>query len=267
MPKVIVIRAPGTNCDQEMCRAFALARAEVDLVHVDRLIASPGLLDHADLLAFPGGFSYGDDIASGRVFAMKLRERLWPRLRDAAARGVPMIGACNGFQIIVQLGLLPSPLATNAAPTQELALADNLGGRFVDRWVGIDYVPGSACIWTREILSHLPEEIRRDASMLPVAHGEGRLVGASPATITRLGDSGQVPARYMDNFNGSSDAIAGVCDPTGRIFALMPHPERYLDWTRHPYWTRLPQEILKLPTPGMRMFQNAVDAASPVAAL
>lgn len=270
MPTALVIRAPGTNCDAELCRGFELAGAKVELVHLDRLIRDPAPLHSADLVGLPGGFSYGDDIASGRIFALKLREKLYAPLRDAAARGCPMMAPCNGFQVAVQVGLLPGPATgtawpEEAAPAQELALCDNASARFIDRWVGIDYTADSACVWTRGILDDIPEELRQHVSMLPVAHGEGRLVASDAAVFNRLAAAGQIAARYTENFNGSTDAIAGVCDASGRIFGLMPHPERYLDWTRHPYWTRLPKELLKLPTPGLKMFQNAVEAASTVA--
>lgn len=270
MPNALVIRAPGTNCDVELCRAFSLAGATVNVVHLDRLVQEHAALASADLIGIPGGFSYGDDIASGRIFALKVRERLYAPFRDAVARGVPIIAPCNGFQVAVQVGLLPGPAAgvpwpEAAAPAPELALTDNASARFIDRWVGIDFTPDSACVWTRGMLDDIPDEWRAHASMLPVAHGEGRLIAHQHAVFARLAESGQIAARYTENFNGSTDAIAGVCDATGRVFGLMPHPERYLDWYRHPYWTRLPKELLKTPTPGLRMFQNAVEAASSLA--
>ncbi len=271
MPTALVIRAPGTNCDAELCRAFSLAGAAVELVHIGRLIREPRLLDGADLIGLPGGFSYGDDIASGRIFGMKLRERLYGPMREALGRGCLMIAPCNGFQVAVQVGLLPGPgggeaWPTDAAPAQELSLAENAGARFMDRWIGMEYVSGSSCVWTRGVMDDVPEELRRDVSILPIAHGEGRLVAASQAVLTRLGQSGQVAVRYTDNLNGSQDSIAGICDASGRILGLMPHPERFLDWTRHPYWTRLPKEVLKGPTPGLRMFMNAVEAATMIGA-
>lgn len=265
MPHALVIRAPGTNCDQELCRAFTMAGASVELVHLEALVRQPAALDKADLLGIPGGFSYGDDIASGRIFAMKVRERLYQPIREAIGRGVMMFAPCNGFQVAVQTGILPGPdggWPTDQAPAQTLALTDNIGGRFVDRWVPVEYPASSNCVWTRGVLDDVPEEFRRDAAMLPVAHGEGRLVAASAPVLERLAAAGQIPIRYQDNYNGSEQAIAGVCDSSGRLFGLMPHPERFLDWTRHPYWTRLPRELLKTPTPGARMFMNAVEAVS-----
>lgn len=266
MPRALVIRAAGTNCDAEMVRGFEVAGASCDLVHVDALVRAPAAVDEYDLIGFPGGFSYGDDIASGRILAMKLRERVYPALRAAAARGCLMIGACNGFQVLAQVGLLPGPgsdegWAADAPPSQQIALADNQHARFVDRWVGFKADPDSVCVWTRGLNDGLSEEERELAHVLPVAHGEGRLVLGSPALLAQLRRRGQIAMRYTDNFNGSEDAIAGMCDATGRIFGLMPHPERYLDWTRHPFWTRLPAALRRGETPGHRIFRNAVEAA------
>jgi phosphoribosylformylglycinamidine synthase I len=271
MPKALVVRTAGTNCEAEMLRAFQLAGAEAQLVHLDRLIADPAQLDGYDLFGFPGGFSYGDDIASGRIFAMKMRERLYPALRQAVLRGCPMIGACNGFQVLVQVGLLPGPAPGEpwpeaAPPAQTVALTDNQDARFHDRWVGIRFEPASVCIWTRGLDEAADLETDRQIKQLPVAHGEGRMVTASPSVLPALERSGQVALRYTDNYNGSEEAVAGICDASGRIFGLMPHPERYLDWTRHPFWTRLSPAVRKGVTPGLRMFQNAVEAVSTVGA-
>lgn len=265
MPLALVIRAPGTNCDAEMCRAFQMAGAAVNLVHIEEACREPGMIDRCDLIGFPGGFSYGDDIASGRVFALKIREKLYSPLRAAAMRGVPMIGACNGFQVLVQTGLLPGPLTSGdwpmQAPAQVTALTENQEARFCDRWVGVEVVTSSKCIWTRgleEPFAELTHTQRLDVMQLPVAHGEGRFVTSGPDVLRSLEGGGQVVLRYTDNYNGSQNAIAGICDASGRIFGLMPHPERYLDWTRHPYWTRLPKQIRNGETPGLLMFKNAV---------
>jgi phosphoribosylformylglycinamidine synthase len=267
MPKALIIRTAGTNCDAEMVRAFEMAGAKADLVHLDRLIEEPQRLEEFDLFGFPGGFSYGDDIASGRVFAMKTRERLYPALRQAALRGCPMIGACNGFQVLVQVGLLPGPAAgepwpEDAPPPQQVALTDNQDARFHDRWVGVHFEASSVCIWTRGLADEMDVMTARDIRQLPVAHGEGRLVASDRSVLNVMERSGQVVLRYTDNYNGSVGAIAGICDASGRILGLMPHPERYLDWTRHPYWTRLEPSIRKGPTPGLQMFINAVEAAA-----
>ncbi len=251
-----------------MCRAFEMAGAGAELVHLDRLITEPDRIAAYDLIGFPGGFSYGDDIAAGRVMAVKVRERLYAALRKAAERGVPMIGVCNGFQALVQTGLLPGcapgEWPRDRAPRQSVALAANERGRFIDEWLRIAPVVESVCIWTRGIGSHrqhagaAPNE---DAMLLPIAHGEGRFVASSETALDELEQRGQVAMRYIDNANGSQRAIAGICDPSGRIFGLMPHPERFLDWRHHPYWTRLNSREAGVPTIGQVVFRNAVEAA------
>lgn len=260
MPRAVVLRAEGINCDEEMVRAFALAGAEAELVHLDRLAREPGRLDEADLIGFPGGFSYGDDIASGRIMGARVRDRLAGALRAAADRGAAMIGICNGFQVMIQAGLLPGGDRPEAGPgpgAPSMALCDNISGHYEDRWVGLAAELSSPCIWTRPLAQLDPS-----ARMLPVGHGEGRLIFESPAALERLEAGGQIALRYLENFNGSEGAVAGVCDPTGRIFGLMPHPDRFLDWTRHPFWTRLDPQQRRGDPPGLAMFRSAVEAVA-----
>jgi phosphoribosylformylglycinamidine synthase len=282
-PLALIIRAPGTNCDGELARAFELAGAKVDVVHIDALVREPEQIDRADLIGLPGGFSYGDDVASGRIFAARLKQHLYPQLRAAAGRGCPMFAVCNGFQIIVQTGLLPGPEtgATGWSETpaeQELSLAHNRGGRFIDQWVPVRAEAASVCVWTKGLGEAFAD--RPEAMLLPIAHGEGRVVARSADVLARLERSGQIALRYghqaesgasggadqthRDNPNGSTSDIVGVCDASGRIFGLMPHPERYLDWNRHPFWTRLDGSSRRGDTPGMMMFRNAVAAARDV---
>lgn len=281
-PRALIIRTAGTNCDAEMVRAFALAGAQPDLVHLDRLIAEPARLDDYDLIGFPGGFSYGDDIASGRIFAMKARLGLYAALRAAAGRGVPMIGVCNGFQIMVQAGLLPGPAAgepwpEDEPPEQQVSLAANDCGCFIDDWVRIRVNPASPCVWTAGLAerwhgspSGNPSSHDQQAAdrilRLPIAHGEGRFTARDQSVLDRLAGSGQVALLYEDNPNGSMGDVAGICDPTGRIFGLMPHPERYVEWTQHPFWTRLGSDERQGDTPGLAMFKSAVRAAGGVEA-
>ena len=259
-PNALVLRTAGTNCDAEMVRAFSLSGCDVDLVHVDRLVEDPSPIDRADLIGLPGGFSYGDDIASGRILAARLREHLWPSLRSAAERGCPMIGVCNGFQVLVQVGLLPGPTSGESWPRSRppeptVALSENAGGRFIDRWVGVEPV-GDRCIWTRDLVGAFD----RSTMMLPIAHGEGRFVVKNDAVLASLETCGHVALRYTESVNGSRGDIAGICDASGRIFGLMPHPERYLDWSRHPSWTRLGESVRTGSTPGMLLFESAVRA-------
>lgn len=260
-PRALIVRTAGTNCDAELVRAFQRAGAATELVHVRALMADPARIDGFDLIGFPGGFSYGDDIASGRILAMQLREHLYEPLRRAAERGVAMIGVCNGFQVLVQVGLLPGPESgrpwpADAAPAPRVALTDNIPPRFKDGWVRVEADAGSPCVWTRGLLEAHPD----DAMMLPIAHGEGRFVTRDAATLDALVSAGQVALRYVDNPNGSAGDVAGICDASGRIFGLMPHPERYLDWSRHPFRTRLTDADRAGPTPGLAMFTGAVEA-------
>jgi len=257
MPTTLIIRTAGTNCDQEMIRAFQLAGADTQLIHLDNLIADPAPLETCDIIGFPGGFSYGDDIASGRVFAVKVREQLFPQLRAAADRGVLMLGVCNGFQVMAQAGLLPDPTGDNQ-PT--IALTQNSAGRFIDDWVRIETDPDSPCIWTNNLDLGLAGEDRENAMRLPLASGEGRFVAASDSTLQQLEANHQLPIRYLDNPNGSQANIAAVCDPAGRLLGLMPHPDRYLNWTNHPYWTNLPGPLRNGDTPGLKLFRNAVES-------
>lgn len=251
-PKALVIRTAGTNCDVELCRAFTLAGSSVDLIHLDRLLAHPTKITDFDLIGFPGGFSYGDDIASGRIKAMHTREKLMPELLKAADRGVPMIGICNGFQVMVQIGLLPGTENHDSC----VALTDNDHGRFIDQWVGMETNTDSNCIWTQG-LNEFSGEI-----LYPIAHGEGRFVTKDHATLENLKAGNQIALRYTSDINGSVEQIAGICDSTGRIFGLMPHPERALDWNRHPFWTRLDEQTKKSQTPGLSIFTSAVQAVA-----
>jgi phosphoribosylformylglycinamidine synthase len=260
-PYALILRAAGTNCDRELAHAFELAGANSGTVHLNHLIQDPAPLAQADLIGFPGGFSYGDDIAAGRIFANRLRNKLLEPLRAAVARGVPMIGVCNGFQVLVKLGLLPDP----AAPGQTATLADNTSGRFTDRWVSLVPVADSVCIWTRGLPATFD---------LPIAHGEGRFVPASDQVLAELRQRRQIALRYATdaaanpganfpgNPNGSVDDIAGICDPSGLVLGLMPHPERYAHLTHHPHWSRRPvEEVAALTqTPaGLQFFVNAVE--------
>ena len=227
-PKAIVLRAAGTNCDKESQYALELAGFSAERVHLFRAMERPGLLDEVQLLMIPGGFSYGDDVAAGKIFANQILHHLAEALNKFVADGKLILGVCNGFQVLLKSGLLPWGRADAAAANQDATLAWNDCGSFVDRWVPLR-AQDSKCIF-------LPPGERL---MLPIAHGEGKFVTRDAAALEKIRSGGQVAVRYDgDNPNGSVDDVAGICDPTGRVFALMPHPERFVDVTQHPTWTR-----------------------------
>ena len=257
-PRALVVTAPGINCDGELAEAFELSGASPELVTLQRLRRRPSLVDRYELVGLPGGFSYGDDIAAGRVMASLMRRDLYGALVAAIRRGVPMIAPCNGFQIAVQAGLLPGPPPGAEWPDEPapptVALATNVSARFEDRWTAVEYPHETVCIWTRGL------EGGGEIGLLPSAHGEVRFT-ADAETLAALERNGQVAARYAEgeNFNGSMRRIAGICDASGLVFGLMPHPERYLRWTRHPRWTRLDAAARRGDPPGLAIFRNAVE--------
>ena len=263
-PKALVITAPGINCDGELALAFEAAGAGPESILLADLIARPAIVDRFSLIGLPGGFSYGDDGGAGRVLAQLIRRGLYPALAAAVERGVPMIAPCNGFQIAVQAGLLPGPAEGGSWPVEPavptIALAPNELGRFHDVWTGVEIPESTRCIWTAG-LGAVPSE----AMVLPSAHGEGRFV-APDEMMAALESEGRIALRYTeaDHFNGSRDRVAGICDASGLVFGLMPHPERYTRWSQHPTWTRLEASVRCGDTPGLAMFRNAVRHATAV---
>ena len=259
-PKSLVITTAGINCDQELGHAFELAGAPPTFVHLNELIADPSIIERFDLIGLPGGFSYGDAVAAGRIAAQLMRRTLYSAFVSAIERGCPIIAPCNGFQIAVQTGLLPGPIGENetwpdAPPRPRIALTNNESARFVDRWCSVQIPSDTRCIWTQGI------EVDDVARMLPVAHGEGRFVPQSDELLAQLESNGQIAVRYADGDspNGSVGNIAGICDRSGLVFGLMPHPERYTHWTQHPSWTRLNKQQISGEPLGLRMFKNAVE--------
>jgi phosphoribosylformylglycinamidine synthase I len=254
-PRSIVLRAPGTNCDEETSAAWERAGARVETWHVGRLLEAPHALDDFAILTIPGGFSYGDDLGAGRIFATRLGSVLGDALRRFHARGGLILGICNGFQVLVKAGLLPGgPVACGAT------LTHNESGHFESRWVRLEPCPGRS-----------PFVTGSEPIELPVAHGEGKFLLADPAALAALEAAGQVVLRYVDrsgrptraypaNPNGSPGAVAGICDPTGRIFGLMPHPERHVDPLHHPRWTRRGSAV-DGEGDGLRIFRDAVEAS------
>ena len=239
--KVLVLRAAGTNCDRETAHAFAVAGAEPESRHVNELLREPQLLHGYRILVVPGGFSYGDDVAAGRVLATELKQRVLPAAKRFAADGGLVLGICNGFQVLAKTGLLPG------WDEQSVTLVHNDSHRYQDEWVELE-ARGGRCPFV--------EEGERYA--FPIAHAEGKFV-ASDATLDRLEREGHVVFRYARNPNGSLRDIAGICDATGRVLGLMPHPERHLEPWHHPSWTR---QGLAEEADGHRFFRRMVAAVS-----
>lgn len=253
--RAVVLRTAGTNCDQETVHALGKAGADVDLVHLGTFLAEPEQLRQYRLVVFPGGFTYGDDIASGVVFAAEIRDRVVPEVRRIVADGGLVLGICNGFQILVRSGLLPATQG-ELGTVREASLATNESDRFEARWVRLEVTTDKSPFLTQgEVIE------------CPVAHAEGRFVVADAAVRERLAAQGQVALRYTGpdggrpeypwNPNGSPDDVAGVCDPTGRILGLMPHPERNVESWHHPHWTR---GVGDQAGAGLAVFRNAVTS-------
>lgn len=246
-----ILRAPGTNCDQETAFAFGQAGAEADLIHVNELISRRRRLADYHILVIPGGFTYGDDISAGKVLANELKLKLGDDIMRFIANGGLILGICNGFQALAKAGILPGLPGSDASL---LTLAGNDSGRFECRWVYLRTNKESPCVFTRGI----------DRLYLPVAHGEGKVVtdlNVLPRTYVALyyaDADGSIATSYPDNPNGSVGSIAGICDASGRVFALMPHPERHIRGTQHPRWTR---EGAKEHGDGFAIFVNAVKWA------
>lgn len=251
-PRVLILRAPGTNCDRETAVAFELAGGIPKLVHVNQLLETPNLIDEFQILCIAGGFSYGDDVAAGRILAGQIRHHLADVIARFRAEEKLVLGICNGFQVLLKSGILLPEDATGPQAT----LTWNSSGRFEDRWVHLR-VANDCCVFLRDVTR----------AFLPVAHAEGRFVTRDVEVLDALRESGQLVLRYTGadgtdangfpaNPNGSVADVAGVCDTTGRVLGLMPHPERHLDATNHPNWTR--NKTLPERGDGLALFENAV---------
>jgi len=256
-PRILILRAPGTNCDAETAFAFERAGGLPEVLHLNRLLEAPRLAAEYQVLCIPGGFSYGDDVAAGRIFANQIRHHLGDVLAEFRAAGKLVLGICNGFQVLVKSGLLD----TDDSQGPAASLSWNESGRYVDRWVHLR-TDGSKCV----LLAGLQR------MFLPIAHAEGQFAARNEESLNQLQQAGQLVLRYEAagdaggagdadgaadgyNPNGSMADVAGMCDTTGRVFGMMPHPERFIDPTHHPQWTRLPPQQ---EGDGLQLFRNAV---------
>jgi phosphoribosylformylglycinamidine synthase subunit PurQ / glutaminase len=263
--QVLVLTGFGLNCDVETAYAFELAGAKAHRVHINALIDREVALTDFQIMVFGGGFSWGDDHGAGVLQAVRMKTNIGREILDFITNGNLVMGICNGFQVLVNLGLLPG--FDGDYNRRSVALTHNDCGNFRNQWVNLAINKSSPCIFTKDL----------DQLELPIRHGEGKFV-ADPDILGQLIDRNQVVLQYADatgkpadggfpqNPNGSIADIAGICDSTGRIFGLMPHPEAYNHWTNHPDWTRekerLKREGSPLPsnsTPALKMFENAVE--------
>ncbi|MDZ7264973.1 MAG: phosphoribosylformylglycinamidine synthase I [candidate division KSB1 bacterium] len=251
--KTLVLRTAGSNCDLETVHAFQQVGSDVRLVHINQIIAGAVRLSDFQILAIPGGFTYGDDVSAGKILANEMKFKLKEQLTEFAAAGKLILGICNGFQVLVKAGLLPEVQLNSSE--QLVTLTHNDSGKFEDRWVYLK-ATSKKCAFTNGI---------EKLVYFPVAHAEGKFVARDDATLSDLYKNDQIVFQYAAptgelagypwNPNGSIDNIAGICDPSGHILGLMPHPERHFHPTHHPRWTR---EGLKPTADGVLIFRNAV---------
>ncbi len=275
-PRICVLRAPGTNCDLETAFAFERAGGQAARVHLFRLLETPDLLAKFQILCVPGGFSYGDDVGAGVVFGRQLRGHLGDAVGEFLQADKLALGICNGFQVLLKAGILPgtkkdsgsrdagSPATgKTSSPEPQVTLTWNDNGRYTARWVELA-VSSPHSVFLRGI-----ERIE-----LPIAHAEGRVAVRDAGLIDQWRESGQLALQYASpcntntasgaacgsrfpaNPNGSVADLAGLSDATGRVLGLMPHPERFIDATQHPQWTR---RRMSGDGDGLRLFRNAVD--------
>ncbi len=260
-PNVLVMTGYGINCDEETKFAFEKAGAKAKIVHINDLTDGHDRLSNYQILAFPGGFSYGDDTGSGNAFANRVRNNLWEETRKFVEGDHLAIGICNGFQIMVNLGLVPALCGQYG--DRQAALAHNDSARYHVRWVDLEF--GGSSPWTTNI----------GTISVPVAHGEGKFY-VTHSALMRLKEKGMIAAKYVSgemcqyqnlppNPNGSLEDVAGILDESGRLIGMMPHPERAIDFTHLPNWPLLKEKLKRegkpLPAegPGMKIFRNAVE--------
>ena len=257
-PKALILRTAGTNCDVESAFAAEKAGFMAERIHINRIALGEIKLDDYSFMFIPGGFSYGDDVAAGKIMALELNKRLEDALVQFEEKGKLVLGVCNGFQVLIKTGLIP--FRAKCPAEMRATLTDNDSGKFEDRWVHLNIEPETVCVFTRNM---------KPGIQLPVANGEGKFLLKNSGDLKELEANGQVVLRYVsknggepaypEDPNGSMGHIAGVCNKKGTIFGLMPHPERFLHRTNHPRWTRedLPEE-----GDGVGFFTNAFKYCS-----
>ena len=270
VPKIAVLFGFGINCDHETAAVFDMVGGKSTRVHLNSFISGHDNLANYDILAVPGGFSFGDHLGSGRLMGNRMRFSLREELSNFIQAGKPIIGICNGFQVLVKTGLLPGPDANEPDFIQRASLTLNDSGRYEDRWVTLEFNQNSNCIWTKGMT-------KIDC---PVRHGEGKYVMPDKKSLTQLSQNNQIVVRYIDpdnqansnpddvlpfpqSPNGSMMNIAGISDKTGLVFGLMPHPEAiYAQWL-HPDYSRggAPESNSEISWEGqgLQIFRNAVD--------
>jgi len=248
--RALVLYGYGINCERESQYAIEKSGGRADIMHLNKVLDKPDLLESYNMLMIPGGFSFGDDIGSGKVFANKMKFRLREPLEEFVKGDKLVLGICNGFQVLVKMGLLPEPDFS-----QRVTITTNDSGHFEDRWVILKANPKSLCIFTRGL----------DYLLCPVRHGEGKFIPRDDKVLEELKENDQIvfqytdkdgkPAGYPYNPNGSVENIAGICDRSGHIFGMMPHPEAFNIIQNCPWWIK---GTVKEPY-GLRVFKNAVE--------
>ncbi|MFN9201405.1 MAG: phosphoribosylformylglycinamidine synthase subunit PurQ [Planctomycetaceae bacterium] len=254
-PRVLVLRAPGTNCDVETGWIFDHCGGQSNRVHLFRVLERPELLQDYQILCVPGGFSYGDDVGAGVIFGAQLRSHLAEAIQQFLTADKLVLGICNGFQVLMRSRILPGggetwPPRPETEPDATLTWNEN--GRYTCRWVKLQVPADTPSVFLKGI-----RELE-----LPMAHAEGRIAVRSEAVLTNWKARRQIAVTYdpHDNPNGSAAGIAGLCDPTGRVLGLMPHPERFIHATQHPQWTRRRGTVSpEAEGAGAQLFRNAVN--------
>ena len=262
-PKALIITGYGINCEEETAKVFEMEGAESEIVHINDLIDGTKKMQDFQIMAFPGGFSYGDDTSSGNAMANKIKNNLNEEFLKFAREDKLIIGLCNGFQILVNLGLVPA--LNNAYGERKVALMHNAQARYECRWINLKRTSGK-CIWTRDI----------EMIHVPIAHGEGNFY-TDAETLNQIKSGDQIVFKYVRedgspannefpfNPNGAMEDIAGICDPSGRILGMMPHPERFNCFVNEDGWQLKKETLIREGKPlpkegkGLKLFRNAVE--------